>query len=254
LADDQQPGEGEALWYAYLETANPSPWFNNQTYVDTLSPEAMQRFIEVTHERYKQVLGGAFGEDVPAIFTDEPQFTHKRMLRFADQPMDLAWPWTTGLDEAFAGQFGESILAHFPEVVWDLPDRQVSQWRYRYHEWVAERFSQSFSDQLGHWCDANGIALTGHMMEESTLAKQTKALGETMRSYRTMHIPRHRHALRLGRTDHRQAGSERGKAVRPSGRDERTLRRDRLALPVRGPTSGRAIGRLRSACCSASTT
>lgn len=189
LADDEQVGEGETCWYAYLETANPSPWFNNQTYVDTLSPEAMQRFIEVTHERYKQVLGEAFGKDVPAIFTDEPQFTHKRMLRFADQPMDLAWPWTVDLDEAFAEQFGESILAHFPEVVWDLPDRRVSLWRYRYHEWVAERFSQSFSDQLGQWCDANGLALTGHMMEESTLAKQTKALGEAMRSYRTMHIP-----------------------------------------------------------------
>jgi len=188
-----QHGEGaaedEVCWYTYLETAEPTPWFNNLTYVDTLSPAAMKRFIDVTHERYKQAVGDGFGKDVPAIFTDEPQFTHKRMLRDAQARQDLAWPWTKGLDEAFAAEFGESILARFPEVIWDLPGGKPSLWRYRYHEWVAERFASSFSDQIGNWCEANGIALTGHMMEESTLAKQTKALGDAMRSYRKMHIP-----------------------------------------------------------------
>lgn len=35
----------------------------------------------------------------------------------------------------------------------------------------------------------NRLALTGHMMEEPTLQSQTAALGETMRSYRSFHIP-----------------------------------------------------------------
>ena len=33
--DDEAPAEGR-VWYAYLETAVPLPWWNNQTYVDTL--------------------------------------------------------------------------------------------------------------------------------------------------------------------------------------------------------------------------
>ena len=42
---------------------------------------------------------------------------------------------------------------------------------------------------MGGWCDKNGIALTGHMMEEPTLLSQTSALGEAMRAYRSFTIP-----------------------------------------------------------------
>ena len=48
-------GENDAAegtkWYAYLKIHSPSPWYNNQTYVDTLNPKAIERFVEVTHER-----------------------------------------------------------------------------------------------------------------------------------------------------------------------------------------------------------
>lgn len=189
LADGEQAAADATCWYAYLEVAPNSTWFNNQSYVDTLNPKAMKRFIEVTHERFKQAVGDGFGKDIPAIFTDEPQFTHKQFLPFAQSTKDAFLPWTDDLDEAFAAAFGQSILAHLPEVMWDLPDHEPSIWRYRYHEWVAERFASSFADQIGDWCKANGIALTGHMMEESTLMRQTKALGEAMRSYRSIHIP-----------------------------------------------------------------
>ncbi len=189
LQCDDEASEGEVCWYAYLEVDSGSAWFNTETYVDTLNPNAMKRFIEITHERYKAAIGDSFGTDVPAIFTDEPQFTHKRSLRFADSNQDVIFPWTADLDHAFAQQFSEPILAHFPEVIWDLPNNQPSVWRYRYHEWVAERFAQSFADQIGAWCKENGIALTGHMMEEPTLSSQTADLGDAMRSYRSMQIP-----------------------------------------------------------------
>ncbi len=189
LKDDEAATDDEQTWYAYLEVAQDSSWFNDQAYVDTLNPKAMQRFIEVTHERYKAAVGDSFGTDVPAIFTDEPQFTHKGSIGLVDEQHEIIFPWTPDLDEAFAQEYGDSILAHMPEVIWDLPDHQPSVWRYRYHEWVAERFAQSFADQIGGWCLKNGLALTGHMMEEPTLESQTNALGDAMRSYRSMQIP-----------------------------------------------------------------
>src|SRR5262249_36173376 len=54
-----EPAVGQ-IWYAYLETAVPSPWWNNQTYVDTLNRTAIERFIAVTHERYAAALGADF--------------------------------------------------------------------------------------------------------------------------------------------------------------------------------------------------
>ena len=189
LKEGETPGPDETCWHAYLEVAGDASWFNGQAYADTLNPAAIQRFIEVTHERYRQAVGDSFGSDVPAIFTDEPQFTHKRSLPFAESRQDAILPWTPDLEADVTRTYGDSMLAHLPEVFWDLPEGRPSLWRYRFHEWVAERFAASFADQIGAWCARNGIALTGHMMEEATLRSQTNALGDAMRSYRSMQIP-----------------------------------------------------------------
>ncbi|MBO6020314.1 MAG: hypothetical protein J6P88_03920, partial [Clostridia bacterium] len=54
LAEVETPASGEEIRYAYLETPLENPWFNNQTYLNTLDPAAVARFIEVTHESYKR--------------------------------------------------------------------------------------------------------------------------------------------------------------------------------------------------------
>src|SRR5690554_3064893 len=48
-------------WFAYSLTNEPSPWYNNQTYADTLSKEAIDKFIEITYECYKKTIGYSFG-------------------------------------------------------------------------------------------------------------------------------------------------------------------------------------------------
>lgn len=189
LAEGETAADGGATWYAYLEAAIPSSWFNNQTYVDTLNPEAIEKFVEVTHERYYREIGESFGTTVPAIFTDEPQFVHKQSLARADAKQDVAMPWTADLAATFQAEYGGDILDHLPEVFWELPERAASAWRYRYHDHVCERFTQAFSDTIGNWCEAHNIALTGHMMEEATLSSQTAALGESIRGYRSFQIP-----------------------------------------------------------------
>lgn len=175
------PPSSSRIWYAYLETALPVAWFNHQTYVDTLDRAAISRFVEVTHERYKSVVGDEFGKAIPAIFTDEPQFTRKQTFQRPTDTTDVIIPWTTG--------FGADLLDSLPELFWELPDRQPSLTRYRYHEQLAERFAAAFADTVGGWCRRNGLALTGHMMDEPTLFSQTHAIGEAMRSYRSFDLP-----------------------------------------------------------------
>lgn len=189
LAEGEDAEVGQRRLYAYLETALPQAWFNNQTYVDTLNPRAMQRFVEVTHERYKAIVGDEFGQTIPAIFTDEPQFPHKKALRFADDRADLILPWTGDFAETFRTAYSFEILDRLPELVWELPDGAPSKARYAYHDHVCERFASAFADTIGGWCERNGIALTGHMMEEPTLTSQTQALGEAMRSFRSFTLP-----------------------------------------------------------------
>lgn len=186
--DEGQEAVG-TKWYAYVETPNESPWYNNQTYVNTLDKAAIARFIEVTYERYKESVGESFGGVVPAIFTDEPQFTHKQTLGFAGEKKDVILPWSDDLPATFREAYGEDILEYLPQLFWDLPDDQVSVTRYHYHDHICERFTQAFADQCGSWCGKHGLMLTGHMMEEPTLHSQTAALGEAMRSYRSFQLP-----------------------------------------------------------------
>ncbi len=176
-------------WYAYLKIHAPSPWYNNQTYVDTLSKASIERFVELTHEKYKEAVGDEFDNTVPAIFTDEPQFTRKNTFGNSTDKKDVVMPWTDSLPDSYKAQYGEDILASLPEIFWELPDKKVSSTRYHYHDHICQLFTEAFADTCGDWCRENNIALTGHMMEEPTLHSQCAALGEAMRSYRGFGIP-----------------------------------------------------------------
>ena len=193
LADYKRIGENDEAegtkWYAYLKIHASSAWYNNQTYLNTLDKKSVERFVEVTHEKYKEKIGDSFCNTVPAIFTDEPQFTRKNTLPNSADKKDVALPWTDDIPETYKAQYGDDIVESLPELLWELPDGKVSVTRYRYHDHISERFAEAFADTCGDWCRKNGIALTGHMMEEPTLHSQTAALGDAMRSYRGFDLP-----------------------------------------------------------------
>ena len=186
-----QPGEAGrgTVWYAYLETAPQDPWYNNQTYVDTLNKKAMDRFIDITYEAYRRAVGDQFGKTIPSIFTDEPLFARKAPLQFPKGETDAFLPWTEDLPETYQSAYGEDIFSKLPEMFWELPAGEVSVTRYQYHDHVTERFTQAFADNCGAWCREHGLLLTGHMMGEPTLQSQTAALGEAMRAYRSFGLP-----------------------------------------------------------------
>ncbi|MBP1754284.1 MAG: hypothetical protein H6Q59_682 [Firmicutes bacterium] len=165
------------------------PWFNNQAYVNSLDKKAIECFIEQTHQKYYEVLGDEFGKSIPAIFTDEPQFSHKQTLGYAEEKKEVSIPYTDDLEETFRKEYGHSLLNSLPELFWELGDEKFSVIRYQYHDHICERFASAFADTIGSWCREHNIMLTGHMMEEPTLASQTAALGEAMRSYRSFDLP-----------------------------------------------------------------
>lgn len=176
-------------WYAYREHASFDPWFNDQPYVDTLNPAATDAFLQTTHEAYAREFSEEFGKTIPAIFTDEPQFTRKAALAFAQDTTDVFLPWTDDLPILYKERYGEDLFATLPQLVWQLPNRQVSPTRYRFHNLVADCFRTAFCKRIGDWCTENGILLTGHVMEEPTLGSQTQAVGDAMRCYPHFGLP-----------------------------------------------------------------
>jgi hypothetical protein len=125
---------GKNVWYAYLSTNGPDPWYNGQTYVDTLNEDAMAYFIKITHEVYKSKVGDKFGSVVPCIFTDEPQFERKTQLSNPWASTDVALPWTADLAQTFRKQYSSDLIEALPELVWNLPEGKPSVARWRYHD------------------------------------------------------------------------------------------------------------------------
>ena len=186
--DVSQKAEGIKL-FSYVEYMPPSEWCNGGAYADTMSKPAIENFVKITHERYKECVGEEFGKAVPSIFGDEPQMAKKTYLSSPFDVCSVDMPYTTDFDETFKKAYGFSIIDFIPELVYELPGGRASRARYCFHDHSAERFASGFADTIGDWCREHGIDFTCHMMMEPALWTQTIATGETMRSYRSLGIP-----------------------------------------------------------------
>ncbi|MBR6909475.1 MAG: hypothetical protein IKN35_04225, partial [Lachnospiraceae bacterium] len=189
LRKDEEAAPGTIVRYAFSEVCGDNPWFNNRSYVNVLDKSAIDEFIRITHEKYYAELGEDFGKDIPAIFSDEPQFPSKERLGYADDDRTVTLPYSNDFEEDFERRYGCSLLDHLPEIFWELEDGKYSEIRYKFHDFVCERFVEAFADNIGDWCRKHSILFTGHMMEEPWLQSQTAVLGEAMRSYRGFDIP-----------------------------------------------------------------
>ena len=179
----------ENPWYAYEVVGAQLPWFNNQSYVDVLNPDATKEFVKTVHEQYKKALGAEFGKTVPAIFTDEPQFTRLQPMEDGEKASEGSIPWTAGFAESFETKYGYDLLDKLPEVFWERADGVYSQAKYHCHNFIADRYAESYCAVIGAWCEENGILFSGHLMNEHLMEEQSMFVGECMRAYPYFQLP-----------------------------------------------------------------
>lgn len=159
----------EVVWYAYAEPLPDSGFFGDQTYTDLLSKEMTSRFIEITHEVYKEHVGSSFGSVVPSIFTDEPQYCPMSTLNAAEKLQDIFLPWTRGIIDSFKASKGGDLLELLPRLVWDPADGQPNATRSQFLDHVCELFSTNYIGTIAKWCAKNNIMCIGHMNAVSIL-------------------------------------------------------------------------------------
>ncbi|MGI5870219.1 MAG: glycosyl hydrolase [Kiritimatiellia bacterium] len=177
LAGPDAPlAKGETLLRFYDRADAPSSWYNDGTYLDTLSTEAVDKFIEITHEAYLAQCGEDFGKTIPGIFTDEPNYGGLR-------------PWTRSFADAFRAMHGYDVLDHLPELFFKVGDEAFSKVRLNFTDTATQLFVDAFGKRIGDWCGRHGLEYTGHLLDEDSLAAQTDVVGETMRFYEHMQAP-----------------------------------------------------------------
>lgn len=129
---------------------------------DLMDAGAVRRFIEVTHEGYKRSVGDYFGETVVGVFTDE--------MRVGGRVGSDAIPWTERLPDAFEAKKGYPIEKILPLLFAGAPaDASTERARYDFWDVWTRLFAEAYFQQIGDWCDANGLLFTGHVGGEDAL-------------------------------------------------------------------------------------
>jgi len=139
--------------------------FTTLHHVDLLRPEAVARFIELTHKHYKD----SFGEDfsmVEAFFTDEPGLGNRDMENYI--------VWTEGLDVKFKETYGYELQL---PLLFEGRDEDAQRMRIHYYSLVADLFKTSYIDQISAWCEANGTASSGHLLFEENMNDHVETYG-----------------------------------------------------------------------------
>lgn len=143
--------------------------------VDIMNPKVVRKFLDHTHELYKARYGEQFSEKIKGFFTDEPQI----------------YRWGTAFSLMLPGYFEKQYQQDIRDYVGLLFVEKKGYRKFRHRYWRAcqHLMLRSFAEQIYIWCEENGVKLTGHYIEETSLGFMTCTCGGIMPFYKYMQIP-----------------------------------------------------------------
>ncbi len=121
---------------------------------DILNPEAVASFLHLVNDRHYEALKDHFGKTVIAIFTDEPDVLgrgHRKDAR----------PWTRGFEDYLEKRLGYDFRPWL-HTLWDSDAPEAERRRKDFYLTVNTRLEEVYYKPYRDWCDAHGVALTGH--------------------------------------------------------------------------------------------
>lgn len=154
-------------------------------YVNLLQPEPIQRFIELTHDRYAARFGGDLGKDFVATFTDEPSLMSCFLKPMPWRPL----PWAPNLPGEFEKRRGTPLdRAKLPALIADAGPVGT---KFRYDFWltVGELVSESYFGQIQERCEHWNIPSGGHLLMEEGLVTHVPFYGDFFRCIRRLGAP-----------------------------------------------------------------
>ena len=193
--DDEIADNEEALVFSPRIAQSPQDSYgiyNGQYYLDTLNKEAVRAFIEMGYEPYKR-FASEFSKTLKGVFTDEPNRSY-----FLSNSLSGIWakigdafqiPWTNSLPDEFKNRMGYDLTEHLPEIFYNMAGYDRSKVRADVFECISQLYTEAYAKQIGQWCEANNLILTGHIFCENSLNSQINTSGSPARFYEHMQVP-----------------------------------------------------------------
>ncbi|MGM9625144.1 MAG: hypothetical protein ACI3XM_05495, partial [Eubacteriales bacterium] len=185
----QKPGVWKILSFKIIPDA-PDSNFNGTTYIDTMNRRATDRFIELTHEAYREHCGPRLGNSIKGIFTDEPH-RGRAMDNRSEQNgvISCAMCYTDDLFDEFLSRYGYDARQVLPELFYRPNGERFAPIKHDYFDLADNLFLERFAKPINDWCEAHHILFTGHVLHEDSLTNQSVPEGSLMRFYEYMGAP-----------------------------------------------------------------
>ncbi len=175
----------------------------SQRYVNLLDTDAIRCFTRKTHDAYWAHLQPLFGTTIQAMFTDEPSLLAVSLGQIPEESrknvplVDAAdptvkplpaVPWCHDLPQQYHERFQEDLLAQRRSL---FTGDSADDHRIRQQFWslVADLIADRYFGQLQRWCEAHGVASSGHTLVEESLIHQVAVEGNALKALSRMQIP-----------------------------------------------------------------
>ena len=190
IIDVSEVRQGFKVALFVVEEMQKDSFYNGYTYLDTLSREATEAFLKVTHELYKEKCGDMIGNEIEGVFVDEP---HRGCMfggfGITNAEAKYMTPYTYKLFDEFEKTNGYRLQDKLPELYFEQPENEFSKVSYDYVSVVQNMFIDNFAKPYHDWCKRNKLIVTGHILHEDSLSAQTAVSGSVMRYYEHMDYP-----------------------------------------------------------------
>ena len=140
---------------------------------DLLCEEAVDYFIECTHERYYKHFKKYFGRIIKGFYTDEPAIGHCCI--------NGSIPYYCGMEDDYKFKIGKDFFC-------DLKKGDKFFYQNAY-ELLSEKFRKSFTEKISLWCEAHEVVLTGHLYEDDNPFKGTLHNGNLLKNLSAFSMP-----------------------------------------------------------------
>lgn len=189
IGETNDSGEWRVLRFAIVPDA-PNSNYNGNTYIDTMSRKATNRFLELTHEKYAKYCGNRLGDGIKGIFTDEPHRGHcLDNERENNGVISSSIAYTDDIFEEFIKRYGFDPKPMLPELFYRKNGEHVAPIKLHYIDLTCNLFVERFIIPINNWCKEHNIIFTGHVLHEDSLMSQTAPNGSLMRTYEHMEYP-----------------------------------------------------------------
>lgn len=186
IGKEEDPENEYRLIFSIIESEYKDV-YNGYTYLDTMNADATAKFIEMTHEKYKEKSGDRIGTGIRGIFTDEPH--RGAMFSTFSEGNENRAPYTEQLFPAFLLEYGYDLKKRLPFLFLRPAGEKFSKTALDYVEICQKLFLDNFAKPIQKWCSENNMIFTGHLLHEDSLSAQTVMQGSLMQFYEYMDYP-----------------------------------------------------------------